>query len=47
MNWDAIGAAGELLGSIGVLVTLIYLVVQVGHAKEQLSRGTREHAQWL
>lgn len=29
MNWDAIGAAGELLGATAVLVTLIYLAVQV------------------
>jgi len=41
MNWEAIGAAGELLGSVAVLVTLVYLAVQVGHAKEQMARGAR------
>ncbi|XOV87373.1 MAG: hypothetical protein ACFHX7_20860 [Pseudomonadota bacterium] len=29
MNWDAIGAAAELLGAIVVLVTLIYLTLQI------------------
>jgi hypothetical protein len=29
MNWEAIGALAELLGAIGVIVTLVYLAVQV------------------
>lgn len=29
MNWEAIGAVGESLGGVAVLVTLIYLAVQV------------------
>lgn len=29
MNWDAIGAAGELVGAIAVFVTLLYLARQV------------------
>lgn len=29
MNWEAIGAAGEVLGAIAVFVTLIYLATQV------------------
>jgi hypothetical protein len=28
MNWDAVGAIGEVLGAIGVIVTLGYLAVQ-------------------
>jgi hypothetical protein len=28
INWDAIGAIGDFLGSIGVLISLIYLAVQ-------------------
>lgn len=28
MNWDALGAVGELLGAAAVLVTLIYLAVK-------------------
>ncbi len=29
MNWDAIGAAGEVGGAIGVIITLVYLAVQI------------------
>lgn len=29
MNWDAIGAIGETLGAIGVIITLIYLAFQL------------------
>ena len=31
MNWDAIGAIGELVGAIGVILTLIYLAIQIRH----------------
>ena len=36
MNWEAIGAIGEVFGSVAVLATLIYLAVQVRQAKRQL-----------
>jgi hypothetical protein len=29
MNWDALGAIGEVLGSLGVLVTLVYFAIQL------------------
>lgn len=29
MNWDAIGAIGEIIGALAVVVTLIYLSVQL------------------
>ena len=29
MNWDAIGAIGEIVGAIAVLATLIYLALQI------------------
>jgi hypothetical protein len=29
MNWDAIGAAAEIMGALGVLVTLAYLAIQI------------------
>jgi hypothetical protein len=29
MNWEAVGAVGEILGAIAVLVTLIYLATQI------------------
>ena len=37
MNWDAIGAIGEVLGAIAVIFTLIYLAVQI----RQNSASTR------
>ena len=29
MNWDAIGAIGEVVGAVGVIITLIYLAAQI------------------
>lgn len=29
MNWDAIGAIGEILGAFGVVISLIYLASQI------------------
>ena len=29
MNWDAISAAAEVLGAAGVIITLVYLAVQI------------------
>jgi hypothetical protein len=50
LNWDAIGAAGEILGAGAVLITLVYLARQVSHtqissqldASERLLRGFDE-----
>ena len=39
MNWEEIGAIGQLLGTIAVLVTLVYLSIQVRHAREQAMRS--------
>ena len=36
MNWDAIGAGAELLGAIGVILTLIYLARQIRHNSQQI-----------
>jgi hypothetical protein len=33
MNWDAIGALGEVVGAVAVVVTLAYLATQVRYAK--------------
>ncbi len=33
MNWDAIGAVGEIVGAAAVVITLIYLAVQVRSAR--------------
>lgn len=29
MNWDAIGAVGEVIGAIAVVITLAYLAIQI------------------
>ncbi len=33
MNWDAIGAIGEILGALAVIATLAYLATQVKSMK--------------
>lgn len=40
MNWDAIGAIGEILGAIAVLVTLVYLARQI-HLNTNEIRASR------
>lgn len=29
MNWDAISAVGKLVGAAGVILTLVYLAIQI------------------
>ncbi len=41
MNWDAIGAVGELLGATAVLVTLAYLAVQVRQNARSLEQQNK------
>jgi len=36
MNWEAIGAVGEVLGALAVIGTLLYLIVQIKHARKEL-----------
>ena len=38
MNWEAIGAVGETLGAVAVLITLIYLARQVAATKIAVRR---------
>ena len=38
MNWDAIGATGELLGAIGVIASLLYLARQMKGAASDARR---------
>jgi hypothetical protein len=33
MNWDAISAAGEIIGAAAVIATLAYLSIQIRHSK--------------
>jgi len=39
MNWDAIGAIGQTLGSVAVLVTLGYLAIQQRDTRRDLRRS--------
>ena len=41
MDWTAVGAVGELIGALAVVVTLAYLAVQVRHSKEATEANTR------
>jgi hypothetical protein len=38
MNWEAIGAVGEVLGAIGVIATLAYLAIQIRQNTSQQKR---------
>ena len=35
MNWEAIGAIGEFMGGVVVIVTIIYLALQLRHSNQQ------------
>ena len=40
MNWDALGAIGEIAGALGVILTLLYLARQINES----NRATRQSA---
>jgi hypothetical protein len=42
MNWDAIGAVAEILGSLTVIGTIFYLAIQVGHAAAVAKATTQQ-----
>ena len=42
MNWEAIGAIGEILGALVVFITLAYLAVQVRYAKLAAADSNRQ-----
>lgn len=39
MNWEAVGAIGDLVGGVAVVATLVYLALQVKHSKALLKRN--------
>ena len=41
MNWDAIGSIGELIGAIAVVITLIFLTVQLKQNTRSIRASTR------
>jgi hypothetical protein len=42
MNWEAIGAIGEILGAVGVIVTLAYLAFQIRQNTQGLRLTARQ-----
>jgi hypothetical protein len=44
MNWDAIGAIGEIVGAVAVVTSLVYLAVQIRVSSGALRTGTRDSA---
>jgi hypothetical protein len=43
MNWDALGAIGEIIGAIAVLATLIYLAIQTRLTRKAVEESS-QHA---
>ena len=39
MNWEAVGATGEVLGAVGVIATLGYLAFQIRQNTQQLRQN--------
>jgi len=42
MNWDAIGAIGEMIGAVAVVATLIYLAAQIRQNTNATQATSRE-----
>ena len=42
LNWDAIGAIAESLGVIGVIVTVVYVGVQIKHNSQAVQGATEQ-----
>ena len=42
MNWDAVGAIAEAVGAAGVLITLVYLAVQIRHNSASVDASTED-----
>ena len=43
MNWDAIGAIGEVAGAVAVIATLVYLAIQIKHNSKIASIQASQH----
>lgn len=42
MNWEAIGAASEMIGAVAVVVSLIYLAVQIRQGTQSIQSSTHQ-----
>jgi hypothetical protein len=43
MNWTAVSAVADIFATLAVLVTLVYLALQVRQAKEQITLAGQRH----
>ena len=43
MNWDAIGAIGEIVGALAVVVSLVYLAIQIKIQNGESRAATVQH----
>ena len=44
MNWDAIGALAELIGSVAVVITLVFLIFEIRHNATITKKSTLKNA---
>lgn len=44
MNWDAIGAVGEVVGATGVIISLLYMAYQIRQSRLALKSGASADA---
>jgi hypothetical protein len=42
VNWEALGAIGEVAGAIGVIVTLLYLSIQIRQNSKMMKANTKQ-----
>lgn len=42
MNWEAMGAIGEVVGAVGVIVSLLYLALQIRQSSNVTRSATRQ-----
>ena len=52
MNWDALGAIGELIGAVAVILTLLYLAAQIrqntrSNQTAAIQMMSAQNAEWL
>ncbi len=43
MNWAAVSAIAELIAAVAILITLVYLALQIRQAKEQITLAGQRH----
>ena len=48
MNWDAVGAIGEIIGAVVVVITLLYLAIQIRQTSKSIEVAALRDttAQW-